>query len=276
MMNGRLAKGFGRMKGRVKLLGNNRDWENYRDLLLVLTQKELQVRYNNKALGYIWSIASPLASALVYFVAFKLVMRVQVEDYPLVLISGLFPWQWLSNSVGSAPNLFVANAPIIKKVSFPRNIITLSMVLNHMIHYIISIPVILLFLVIFHESPTHQWIYGFPILCVIQLIMTYGMSLILASINLVFRDLERLTQIVMNLAFYFTPILYPLDLIPSGFRKAMLINPFGPIIIAWRELILAGKLEHGYILISAVQALIFLAIGTYVYRKLSWKFAEVI
>ncbi len=264
---------------RIKKIGyfsSNRNWENYRDIFLVLLQKELKVRYNNKALGYIWSIANPLANAIVYFIAFKLFMRISVEDYPLVLLSGVFPWQWLSNAVGSAPNIFVGNASIIKKVSFPRNILLLCMVANHMIHYVISIPVILLFLLFYHRFPTYAWLYGIPILLVSHFFLAYGISLILASLNLFFRDLERLTGIVLNFVFYLTPILYPLEVIPHRVQKLAIYNPATPIIISWRELFLYGRMDWHYTLISLAYAVLFFAIGTVIYRRLSWKFAEVI
>jgi lipopolysaccharide transport system permease protein len=271
-VSSKLARGI----GRVRHLGNRRDLENYRDLLAVLLQKELKVRYNNKALGYLWSVANPLASAMVYYIAFKFLMRFDIPDYPLVLISGIFPWQWFSNAVGSSPNLFVANASIIKKLSFPRNIIPLCAVLNHMIHFVASMPVIFLFLFLFKRSPDVTWLYGFPLLLVISLMMIYGISLILSSINLFFRDLERLTTIILNFTFYFTPILYPIEQIPEGYRKYIALNPAAPIIVSWRELILYNRLEPVYLLISAAYAVVFFAIGYSIYRRLSWKFAEVI
>ena len=262
--------------GKVVHYGSQRKWENYRDLLVVLVQKELKVRYNNKLLGYLWSIANPLASALIYYVAFRIFMRIHVEDYPIVLISGVFPWQWFTNAVGSAPTLFVGNSTIIKKVNFPKQIVPLSSGLNHMIHYIVSIPVIILFLYIFGRAPSWSWLYGVPILLFIQFIMIYGLTLLLASINVFLRDLERLTNILLHFIFYVTPILYPLEHVPARYRSLIVFNPFGPLMVSWRQLILKGTMEPLYLLVSLGYALLFWAIGYWVYRKLVWKFAEVI
>ncbi|MBD3882867.1 ABC transporter permease [Phormidium tenue FACHB-886] len=266
----------GTTAAKMQHYGSERNWENYRDLLLVLVQKELKVRYNNKLLGYLWSIANPLASALIYYIAFRLFMRVNIENYPVVLISGVFPWQWMTNAVGSAPNLFVGNSTIIKKVNFPKQIVPLSAGLNHMIHFIVSIPVIILFLYIFGQSPSISWLYGVPILLFIQFVMIYGLTLFLASINVFLRDLERLTNILLHFTFYVTPILYPLEHIPPRYRELLVFNPFGPLMVSWRELILNGKLEPLYLLIGLGYAMLFWAIGSLVYRKLVWKFAEVI
>src|SRR4030042_5443535 len=94
----------------------------YRDLIVILTQKEVKVRYKSTVFGYVWSIAHPLAFAFVFFMAFKVVMRIQMEGYAVFLIAGLFPWQWFSNSINASPTIFLHNSSLIKKVNLPRNI----------------------------------------------------------------------------------------------------------------------------------------------------------
>lgn len=272
----RLAKRAGKNRGHIKHLGKQRDWTNYRDLLIVLVQKELKVRYNHKLLGYLWSIANPLAHSMIYFLAFRVFMRVHIDNYTLVLISGLFPWQWISNSIGGATSLFVGNAAIIKKVDFPRYIVVLADDLNHMIHFVASIPVIMLFLFLFKEAPTIHWLYGFPILLVLQFITAFSLSLTIATLNVFLRDLERLTSILLHFVFYVTPILFPLNQIPAGYKKYIFLNPLAPLMVSWRELILEGQLEPRYLAYSAIYAVLFFAIGAFLYRKLEWRFAEVI
>ncbi len=249
---------------------------HYIDLITVLTQKEIKVRYKSSVLGYLWSIGHPLAFAFVFFIAFKVVMKIQMEDYALFLIAGLFPWQWFANSVNVAPMVFLGNASIIKKVNFPRNIIPFTTVLQDMIHFVFSIPVIVLFIFIYHKSPSFSWLYGIPILLGIQFLMTYGVSLIVSSINLFFRDLERLTVIFITLLFYFTPIIYPETMIPEKYKTLINLNPLAPLMISWRNLFLYGEIELPYLATSLLYALIALALGYIIYRKLSWKFAEVL
>ncbi len=253
-----------------------RSFENYRDLIAVLTHKEMKVKYKSSVFGYCWSVAHPLAFAFVYFIAFKVVMRIQMEDYSLFLIAGLFPWQWFSNSVSAAPTVFLSNVSIIKKVNFPRNIIPLTTVLQDMIHFILSMPVIVVFLFIYHRSPSLSWLYGVPLLLVIQLIMTYGAALFISSINLFFRDFERLTSIFITLLFYFTPIIYPETMVPERFRSLVYFNPLAPLMVSWRNLFLNGKLDPAALAVSFAYSIVFFAVGYFVYGKLSWKFAEVL
>jgi lipopolysaccharide transport system permease protein len=250
--------------------------QHYLDLITVLTQKEIKVRYKNSYLGYLWSIAHPLAFAFVFFVAFKVVMKIQMEDYALFLIAGLFPWQWFANSVNASPMVFLGNAPIIKKVNFPRNIVPFTLVLQDMIHFILSIPVIVLFMFIYNRSLSLSWFYGIPFLLGIQFLMTYGISLIVSSINLFFRDLERLTAIFTILLFYFTPIIYPETMIPEKYKSLINLNPLAPLMISWRNLFLKGQLESTSLLICLSYSIFAFMIGFLIYRKLSWKFAEVL
>lgn len=254
----------------------NRRFQHYIDLVAVLTQKEIKVRYKSSILGYLWAIANPLAFAIVYFIAFKVVMRIQMEDYALFLIAGLFPWQWFSNSVNASPTVFSGNASIIKRVKFPRSIIPLTAVLQDMFHFILSIPVIVLFLFLYHRSPSLSWLYGIPLLLCIQFLMTYGISLMVSSINLFFRDLERLTGIFVTLLFFFTPIIYPETMIPEKYKPLMNLNPLTPLMVSWRNLFLNGTIEPGTLMISLIYSIFSFMIGYLIYRKLSWKFAEVL
>lgn len=258
----------------VRQLGFHRDWENYRDLVIVLLQKEIKVRYKNKILGYFWSIANPLAHAFVYFFAFKVLMRVRTEDYVLVLVSALFAWQWLANSVSSGTRLFVANS-LIKKLNFPKIIIPLTSVLNHLIHFLLSIPVIVVFTLVYQKMPSFSWIVLIPVLLVIQFILTLGISLIFSSLNLFFRDLERLVGILLHFAFFLTPILYSEDMIPDAYQPFILFHPFAPLMISWRNLFIEGRVQPMYLLSAFISACLFFGLGYFIYSRLSWKFAEV-
>lgn len=248
----------------------------YRDLILVLTQKEIKVRYKSSIFGYLWSIGHPLAFAFVFFIAFKIVMKIQMEDYALFLIAGLFPWQWFSNSVNVSPMVFLSNSSLIKKVNFPRNIIPLVMVLQDMIHFILSIPVIVLFLFLYDRSPSLTWFYGIPLLLGIQFLFTYGVSLMVSSINLFFRDLERLTSIITTLLFYFTPIIYPEKMVPEKYKPLINLNPLAPLMTSWRNLFLDGKVELASLLVISAYSVFIFGSGYIIYKKLSWRFAEVL
>ncbi len=246
------------------------------DIILVLTQKEIKIRYKSSLLGYVWSVAHPLAFALVFFIAFGVIMKIQMENYALFLIAGLFPWQWMANSIGASPLVLWSNSPLIKKMNFPRNSIPFALVLQETFHYLMSIPVIVFFLFLYGQTPSWSWLWGIPFLLVTQYAMTYGLSLFLASVNLFFRDLERLTGIFMTFLFYFTPIIYPEKMVPANYKAFLDLNPFSPLMISWRNLFLSGTWDSSYLFLSLLYALLALILGQLTYKKLCWKFAEVL
>ncbi|MGG6292912.1 ABC transporter permease [Leptolyngbya sp. AN02str] len=254
----------------------HRRLENYRDLLLILLQKEIKVRYKNNVLGYLWSVGNPLAFALVYFFAFKVIMRVQIEAYPLVLLAGLFPWQWFANSVNSASSVFVSRASIIKKVNFPRYIIPLSVLLNHAVHFCFCLPIIVGLLMVYQKAPYWGWILGLPLQMGIQFMLLYGIALTLSSLNLFVRDIEPIASILTQFTFFFTPIVFTEDLIPQQFSALVYLNPVASLMINWRHLLVDGRLNGMYVALSLGYAVLFAGVGVWIYRRLEHRFAEVV
>ncbi len=250
---------------------------HYLDLIIILTQKEMKVRYKSSFLGYLWCILLPLAFALVYFIAFKVILKVEIENFTLFLLAGIFPWQWFANSANMSPMAFVGNVTLIKKVSFPKYLIPFAVVLQEGIHFVLSLPVLLLFLLYYNKSPSLTWLYGIPLLLFIQFMMVYGISLLISVINLFFRDMEKLTGIFVTLFFFLTPIVYSETMVPEKYKPVLVtFNPFCSLIVSWRNLILDGTMDPAYVATSLFFALSFLIMGYLVYNKLSWRIAEVV
>lgn len=248
----------------------------YADLILTLTQKEIKVKYKSSILGYLWSVLHPLSMALVFYFAFKSVLKIPIENFTLYLITGLFPWQWFSNSVASSSVSLIGNASLIKKVNFPRYFIPLSNVLNDAFHFLLSLPVIFGFIWFYGIHPSIDWIYGIPFLMLSTFVITYGFALIISSVNLFFRDLERIVAIFLNILFYATPIIYTSELIPEEIKSYMFLNPMYSVIEGWHSLFLKGFFDLNMFFISLFEGFIIFMFGFYVFKKLSWKFAEVL
>lgn len=249
---------------------------NYKDLLIELVRKEIKIRYKNSYLGYVWSIANPLMLAMVFYFVFQVITRMEMENYALFLVTGLFIWQWVANTIQTSTMLFVGNAPLIKKVNFPRNFLAIALVFSEGFNFFFSIPVIVGFMIYYTIPIPLSWLIGIPVMFAITAIFIYGMSLLIGTLNLFFRDLERIVMVFMMFMFYATPILYPVSMIPKEYSYILYVNPFTPFVISWREMLLNGVYQTDFILISILYALITFVLGTYVYTKLKYKFAELI
>lgn len=245
-------------------------------MVRVLLGKELKVRYKSTVLGYAWSVAYPLAFALVFYFVFRVVARIPIENYALFLLMGLFPWQWFQNSLTSATGLFLANAPIVKKVSFPRSLIVLTGVLNDLVHFLASLPVIVVLMLWAGQRPGSAWLWQVPLLVVIQFGVTYGISLVAATANLFLRDLERLVGIAAMLWLYVTPVLYPWDMVPEAMRWTSWVNPMALVIGSWRHVFGGTPLPLGELAAAAAWAAALAVIGQRVYRRFEGRFAELV
>ncbi len=250
--------------------------EYYKDLLIELTKKEIKVRYKNSYLGYFWSIANPLFLALIYFFVFKVVTKIQMQNYTLFLISGLFIWQWINNSIMIGSNLYISNASLIKKVNFPRNFLVVALTLSEGFNFLLSIPVIIFFMLVYNQTPSLNWIIYIPILLVVSFLFIYSLSLLIATINLFFRDMERLIGLFLTFVFYLTPIIYPASMIPSKYKILLYLDPFASIVICWQELFLHSTLSLKFLALAIFYSTIFLLFATYVYNRLKVKFAELV
>jgi lipopolysaccharide transport system permease protein len=248
----------------------------YFDLVLTLAQKEVKVRYKNNVLGYLWSLANPLASALVFYFAMQVVFQSSVPNYPLFLIIGLFTWQWFNNYLVGACGVFLANGSLIKKSVFPRSVLPIALNLQDAFHFVMSIPITILLLYWYDIPIGLNILSGILLLIPAQFILLLGIGLAVSSINLFFRDMERIMLISLNMMMYLSPVLFPINRVPPPYNAWMGFNPMTPLIEAWRGVFLANELQWNNIGLSYLYAAIALVLGIWVYRKLVDGFAEVI
>ena len=249
---------------------------NHFDIFILLTQKELKLRYKSKYFGYLWSILNPLLFTLVYYFIFSVIMKVRIENYPAFLVCGLFPWQWISNSISTSPMIYLGNASIVKKLNFPRNILPFVVVTQDGFHFLMTIPVIIITLFIFDIYPSVHLLWGIPFLTILQFILVYSIGLILASVNLFFRDTENIIKFLLMFTMYLTPIMYSETMIPERFQKLVVLNPFALLIINWRNLFMSGVISLEYAGILVIYCILFWVIAKNIYNRLSYKFAEVL
>jgi homopolymeric O-antigen transport system permease protein len=248
----------------------------YIDLTVTLTQKEIKIRYKSNFLGYFWSITNPLASAIIIFLVIRVVLRVEIENYAVFLVAGLFAWQWFNNYLVGSCSVFLSNASLIKKCVFPRFVLPIALDLQDTLHYAMSIPIVLGF-VAYHGLPIGAaTLLGILAVIPAQFLLLLGFGLILSSANIFLRDVERIVMILLNIMFYLSPVLYPVVLVPKPYQKLMWLNPMTPILEAWHSVFLNGVVSWSTVGVAYVYAAIAVLLGVLVFRRLSPRFAEAI
>jgi lipopolysaccharide transport system permease protein len=255
--------------------GINRQARRSWDLLYLLTFRELKLRYQDTIFGFLWSLIRPLLQGAVLYVVLSKFIRIDVEDYSLVLLAGLFPWTWFQTSLTQAVGSFAGNGALIKKVYFPRFVLPLATVLNNGVQYALSIPVLVVLLAFQGYSPNWTWLIGVPYLLAVQALLIMGIVLFLASLDVYFRDLEHLTDVMVGLIwFYLTPVIYPLEIVPEKYHNWVLLNPMASLIEGWRDLFLRNQIPGLELWPALVFAAVIAALGSFSFQKMQGGFAD--
>lgn len=255
----------------MKLL---KDLYNYRELLKTNITKDIGGKYKNSVLGILWSFVNPLLQIMVYAFVFQIILRSNIENYAVYLCCGLIPWQYFSSVVLRGAATMIDNGNIIKKVYFPREILPISLVTSEGVNFLISSLIIVGF-VIFSGIGLSPFIIWYIPIVIIQYIVSIGISFIVSSITVYFRDLTHILGIIMQLMFYATPIVYAMDAVPSAFKWIVQINPMAYLIEAYRSIFYMQTTPSlRGLSIALVMGLVLVIVGFFIFKKLEKGFAE--
>ena len=247
----------------------------YREFLFTNVKKDIRGKYKASFLGVLWSFINPLLQVVVYAIVFPYIMRVQTPNYLIFLICGIIPWTWFVNSLSGGTTTITANAGLIKKVYFPREILPISVVTSGLINFLISCIIILLF-TIFGGVGISWHIVFLPLVVVVQYIISLALMFLLGAFNVFVKDVEYMVAFLLNLFFYATPILYSVDMF-SGSKLIWIfkLNPMAHFVNAYRDIFLNHKVPNiNNLLIILGIGLVLLVICYNVFKRLERKFAE--
>jgi len=269
----------------MKILHHLRDLWEYRDLMRNLVARDLKVRYRSSILGIAWSWLNPLLMMTVYSLFFTIAMRnSSIPYYPVFLLCGLLPWNFSNGSMLQATGSIIGNSHLIKKVYFPREVLPISIVLSNLVNFFITLP-IFFGLALILGAPLSYWAFLLPVIILIQVAFTTGMALILATLNVFYRDTQHILGVVMLAWFFLTPVIYSIGTVPT---EATLLgqsvqvrlwlrrlNPMASIIASYRDLLYWGRPTGlDFLLRTAVTAFATLAIGYALFLRYSPRFGE--
>jgi lipopolysaccharide transport system permease protein len=246
------------------------------DLLWLLTKKEVTLKYKRTSLGIFWSLLNPILLALVLFIAFRVFMKFEMENYAFFLLSALFPWNWFSASITLSTVTLIGNVSLIKRIRFPRHFLIIATVLAQFINLLFSIPIIVGLACFYGKGPGISWLLAIPILIVLQFAVTIGICLAISMVNAYFRDMEYIIGVIVSMLFWMTPIIYPLDAVPKAYQIYLILNPLTYLITSWRDIFMSNSINWGNIGISLGSSLVFFLLGVLVFQSLGKKLDEVL
>lgn len=251
-----------------------RQFVYYCDLIRELVSRDLKLLYKRSVLGIAWTLISPLLQLAVFTFVFRSVLLVNVPNYASFAFSGLLIWTWSQSSLFQATGLITGNRALIRQPGFPTAILPVVTVTTGLIHFLLALPVLLLFLAIegVHLTPAFLLL---PALLVLQFVLTVSFAYPLAALNVAFRDTQHTVGVLLQIMFYVLPIFYDASKIPLQYRSIYFLNPMVSLLEAYRAVLLQGVAPDWRSLL-ALTALttVLLPLGYRIFKQQSYRFVE--
>lgn len=221
--------------------GPLRELWNYRELLWMWTLREVKVRYKQSLLGAAWAILQPLVLMIIFTVVFSWFARIPTDGvpYPIFSYTALLPWTLLATSVSFAAPSLVNNMTLVTKIYFPKEILPLACVGAAVLDFLIA-GLVFVGLAVYYDVPATAALLWLPLLLAIQTVLIVGVSLLLAAINVFYRDIRFVVPLGLQLWMYVSPVIYPVSLVPEKARFFYLLNPMASLINSYRSVVLEG------------------------------------
>lgn len=247
-----------------------------RDLLWHMTIRHLRGQYKQSILGYAWAVVNPVSQLLILSFVFSVILRFPSEGipYPLFVFVGLIPWTFFAGALGAGTDSVVNSASLVTKVYFPREVLPTAAVFTKLVDLAFGV-LILIPLMVYYGEPPEATAWWLPVLLAIHIVFALGLSLPLAALNLYFHDVRFLVGVTLNLWFYLTPVLYPVDIVPQKYHIVYDLNPNSLFIHAYRRVLLHGDSPGlDRVLAGLAIALGTFFIGYYLFKKMESGFAD--
>lgn len=219
---------------------------SYRGFILGSVKREFQSKYRNSLLGAAWTVLNPLAMIIVYTVIFSQIMRAKLPGvdsnlgYGIYLCAGIIAWGLFTEIVGRAQNVFLEHANLLKKLSFPRLCLPITVVATAVLNFSIIFALFTAFLIITGHFPGLPF-FGLVPVVLIQIAFAIGLGMVLGVLNVFFRDVGQFFGVVLQFWFWLTPIVYPVTILPESMQPLMAYNPMTGLMAAYQTILARGE-----------------------------------
>ncbi|MDR6225880.1 ABC transporter permease [Desmospora profundinema] len=261
----------------------------YRELLYFLVHKEVRIRYRNSLFGFFWTLLEPLGLMLIYTLVFSVIIKKMaggVEPYPLYVLLGLIPWTFFNNSLKKGTKSLSGNASLIKKVYFPREIFPISMILANLVNFIPAFALVIVFGLALGKPIQWEQLALLPLMILLLALFALACSFLISVLNVYYRDVEFITNLMMRGWMYLSPIIYPISLVTQSesetvrqFADLYFLNPMAVILSLFHGIFFPDQAEvisFGYILYVIIFTLVLLVVSWIIFKRLNRRVGEVI
>lgn len=250
----------------------------YRDLLWMWTQREISIRYKQSFLGIAWAILQPLSLMVVFSIIFTWLVKIETgaTPYPVFSYTAVLPWTFFTTSISFASSSLINNMNLVTKIYFPREILPMASIVASFLDFLIA-SVVFIGLLFFYRISIHWTVLWVVLALFVQIILTLGVGLLLAGLNVLYRDIRFIVPLGLQIWMYASPIIYPITSIPASLRLVYALNPMVGIIDTYRRAILQGtNPDPLYFTSSIILTVVIFMAGYSIFKRLEPVFADLI
>lgn len=245
------------------------------DLLYVLVRRNLKVKYQGTALGFLWTLLQPTLTAILLISVFSYVVRIPIRNYWAFLISGIIVWNFLQQCINAGSFIFSEHRNVVRSIALPKELLVISAVLSRLIEFGAALLVVLAILVLVHHETVPASLLTLPVLIVFQILLAAGVAFPMAIISVWYHDVQHALPVLLMGLFYASPIFYPVSMVPEGVRSVYLINPIAQLLHLYHVALYEGKFPSvGELSGAALTCLIVFSMGYFIYFRYQSSVAE--
>jgi ABC-2 type transport system permease protein len=221
-----------------------------RELLLGLIASDIRIKYKNSALGIVWSMLSPASMLAMYYLVFSIFLKNGIPNFVVYLFSGLVVWNMFQISLNTATGVIVDRAGLVKKVSFPREILALANVGASVVYFVIQLSVLLIFLAVIGHAPDWGFLWLLPISFLTLYLLTASLAVVMSAVTVYLRDVKHLMEVVLQFWFWLTPVVYSYEnsiaapLHRHGLSNIYFFNPVTLIVLTFQRIFYVSTVVH--------------------------------
>lgn len=254
--------------------GSARRWRHLLDVIAVLVMRDRRSRYKSTVFGVLWAVASPALFLLTFYVLFRVIMPLGVENYAAHLFIGLIAWSWFQTTVMESVSSIVGNPGLVSQPGFPRAALPVVATSSNLLTLVLTTPLLTVILAGSGLEPGCAAL-ALPVLIGLQFGVVLAVAYLVAALNVVFRDLQYIAPILLQLGYFVTPIFYSVAAIPDGAMRILALNPMLHIIEAYRAVLIRGEWpDWSALAVVALAAGLGLGLAVAFFRRASLSFLE--
>jgi lipopolysaccharide transport system permease protein len=249
----------------------------HRELLGSLIERNLKVKYQRSVIGFVWTLMNPLLIAGVLILVFSHVIRIPVEHYWALLLSGYFAWNFNAQMLNAGPLVLIEHAGLRRAAAFPSEVLLFAAASARLVEFLIELTLAVTLIAIFHHGGVPASLIMLPLLVLLLVLITMGLTMLVCTLAVFYYDVQHILPIGVLALFYLSPVFYPASMVPESFRAIYFLNPFAGLLTLFHHVLYFGEFPPARLLaLVSLAAVVIAAVGYALFARRQSLFAEIV